>query len=327
MDHVRDGSRIGGAPFRLGVLSERDLDDLHEATLTVLEETGVWVEDGEAIDVFADAGCAVDRDARSVRIPPDVVVAAIHSAPAEWLQCGRDPDRDVLLGGDRVTFTNFCEGLFMIDARSGERRPATTQDVEDTARLSDRLGMIDSYMVAVTASDAPGPTASLHGLRAAFRGTAKHIVAGAANAFECEASIDMAATIAGGRERLRERPIIEFGGCPVSPLRLPHELTEVAMTAARNGIPFGACSMVMAGASAPITLAGALVTHNVEVLATLVLVQSVERGSPFRASSSSTGMDLRVGTCPVGSPECSMLNVGVAQLARRYDLPSLVAGL
>ena len=112
----------------------------------------------------------------------------------------------------------------------------------------------------------------------------------------------MAAAIAGGRDRLRERPIIEFGGCPVSPLRLPRELTEVAVTAARNGIPFGACSMVMAGASAPVTLAGALVTHNVEVLATLVLVQSVERGSPFRASSSSTGMDLRVGTCPVGSP-------------------------
>jgi trimethylamine---corrinoid protein Co-methyltransferase len=313
--------------FRLAVLSDRDLDDLHEATLKVLEQTGVWVEDDEALDVFADAGCEVDRDARSVRVPPDVVAAAIASAPAEWVQCGRDPARDVVLGGDRVTFTNFCEGLFMLDATTGERRPATTQDVEDTARLSDRLGMIDSYMVAVTAHDAPTATASLHGLRAAMRGTSKHIVAGAANAFEAEASVEMAAAIAGGRDRLRERPIIEFGGCPVSPLKLPRELTETAITAARNGIPLGACSMVMAGASAPVTLAGALVTHNVEVLATLVLVQSVERGSPFRASSSSTGMDLRLGTCPVGSPECAMLNVGVAQLARRYNLPSLVAGL
>jgi trimethylamine--corrinoid protein Co-methyltransferase len=199
--------------------------------------------------------------------------------------------------------------------------------VEDTARLADRLASIDSYMVAVTATDAPKPTASLHGLRAALQGTGKHIVAGAANRTEGEASIEMAAAAAGGRDALRERPIIEFGGCPVSPLKLPRELTEVAIVAARNGIPLGACSMVMAGASAPVTLAGALVTHNVEVLATLVLVQSVERGSPFRASSSSTGMDLRLGTCPVGSPECAMLNVGVAQLARRYALPSLVAGL
>jgi trimethylamine---corrinoid protein Co-methyltransferase len=313
--------------MHLAMLDDRDLDDIHGATLKVLEETGVWVEDDEALDTFADAGCMVDREVRSVRIPPAVVEAAIASAPSEWVQCGRDPAQDVLLGGDRVTFTNFCEGLFMIDARTGERRPAVTQDVEDTARLADRLGTIASYMVAVTAHDAPKATASLHGLRAAFRGTSKHIVAGAANGFEAEASVEMAAALAGGRDRLRERPIIEFGGCPVSPLRLPGELTEVAVIAARNGIPFGACSMVMAGASAPVTLAGALVTHDVEVLATLVLVQSVERGSPFRASSSSTGMDLRVGTCPVGSPECALLNVGVAQLARRYNLPSLVTGL
>ena len=84
MDHVRDESRAGVAQVRLGVLSERDLDDLHEATLRVLEQTGVWVEDAEALDVFADAGCAVDRDARSVRIPPGVVDTAIGSAPAEW---------------------------------------------------------------------------------------------------------------------------------------------------------------------------------------------------------------------------------------------------
>jgi trimethylamine--corrinoid protein Co-methyltransferase len=84
MDDIRDQSPWGGARVRLNVLSERDLDDIHEATLQVLEQTGVWVEDAEALDVLADAGCAVDREVRSVRIPPGVVEDAIGSAPAEW---------------------------------------------------------------------------------------------------------------------------------------------------------------------------------------------------------------------------------------------------
>lgn len=320
-------SQVGGTGVHLGVLSARDLDEIHQATLQVLEQTGVWVEDDEALDVFHDGGCHVDRETHQVRIPPNLVEDAITSAPSVVRQGGRTPNLDIALGGRRVTFTNFCEGIMVNDPRSGEHRLSTKRDVTEIARLVDCLDGIDSHMVSVTASDAPKATAAVHGLRAALDGTSKHIVAGAISRLECEASIDMAAAIVGGRDELRERPIIEFGGCPVSPLKLPHELTEVAIASARAGMLFGACSMVMAGASAPVTLAGSLVTHNVEVLSVLVLVQLVERGSPFRCSSSSTGMDLRLGACPVGSPECAMLNVGVAQLAQRYMLPSLVAGL
>jgi trimethylamine--corrinoid protein Co-methyltransferase len=82
----------------------------------------------------------------------------------------------------------------------------------------------------------------------------------------------------------------------------------------------------MAGASSPVTLAGTLVTHNVEVLAGITLAQLTERGSPVIYGSSTTAMDLRLATASVGSPECALISAAVAFIAKQYRLPSFVAG-
>ena len=84
--------------------------------------------------------------------------------------------------------------------------------------------------------------------------------------------------------------------------------------------------MAMAGASSPIDLAGTLVTHNVEVLASLTLNQMAAKGSPVIYGSSTTAMDMRTGTCTVGAPELAMIGAGVAQLSTYYLLPSWIAG-
>jgi trimethylamine--corrinoid protein Co-methyltransferase len=84
--------------------------------------------------------------------------------------------------------------------------------------------------------------------------------------------------------------------------------------------------MAMAGGSSPTHLAGTLVTHNAEVLGGLVLNQLTCKGAPFMYGSSTTAMDLRLGTAAVGTPECAMINAAVARLARYYSLPSFVAG-
>ena len=82
----------------------------------------------------------------------------------------------------------------------------------------------------------------------------------------------MCAEIVGGADELRERPIVYNGVCPVSPLKLPHEVTEVIIETARWGLPCNILSMAMAGGSSPVTLAGTMVTHNAEVLAGITLV-------------------------------------------------------
>ena len=109
-------------------------------------------------------------------------------------------------------------------------------------------------------------------------------------------------------------------------LKLVKDCCEIIMESARSEMVVNILSMAMSGGSAPVTLAGTLVGHNAEVLSGVVLNQLTRKGAPVIYGSSTTCMDLRLSTCPVGSPELGMISAAVAQLARYYMLPSWVAG-
>jgi trimethylamine--corrinoid protein Co-methyltransferase len=318
--------RRRNAGLSFSVLTDDELQDIHLGTLEVLERTGVFVEDPSALDLFADGGAQVDRSARIVRIPPHVVEEAIRSAPPKVVLCGRDSANDVILEGGRVGFTNFGEGIQVVDVHSGELRPSTKADVADSARLVDALPELDVYERAIAAHDVPEASAPLHQAQAWFANTAKHGFMGSQDGAISRTLFAMAAAVAGGADELRARPLISWITCPVSPLKLTRESCEIISEGARHGIAVNILSMAMAGGSSPVTLAGTLVTHNAEVLAGITLSQLTERGAPVIYGSSTTAMDLRLAAASVGSPECALISAAVAQLARWYLLPSWVAG-
>jgi trimethylamine--corrinoid protein Co-methyltransferase len=310
----------------LSVFTDDELDDLHLATLEVLERTGVWVELDDALDVFNDGGCRVARDTHMVRIPPHVVEEAIRRAPSTWVLCGRDPAHDVLLESNRVGFSNFGEGLMVVDPYSGELRQSTKRDLCDAARVVDALADIDCFEVALGCGDAPVESATIHNYEASLLNCTKPACTGPQDGYATRAYVEMAAAAVGGADELRRRPILMLGTCPVSPLKLPREFCEIVLEASRAGMPVEVLSMAMAGGSAPVTLAGTLVTHNAEVLAGITLAQLAEPGTRVVYGSSTTAMDLRFAAASVGSPEMALLSAGVAQLARQYRLPSYVSG-
>jgi trimethylamine--corrinoid protein Co-methyltransferase len=317
--------RSGG--LSLNVFTESELEDIHLATLEVLERTGVFVEADEALDIFSDAGCPVDRESHIVSIPPHVVEDAIRSAPSKFVLCGREAKNDIVLEPGRVAFTNFSEGIRVVDPQTGELRDSTKSDIADIARLNDYLSDIETFEIAVGAKDVPPETCAVHNAEAQYLNTTKPIGIGPLSRTETIAIFQMAAEIVGGADELRRRPIVYNGVCPVSPLKLPHEATEVIIESARWWIPNNILSMAMAGGSSPVTLAGTLVTHNAEVLSGITLAQLTERGAPCIYGSSTTAMDLKLAAACVGSPELAMISAAVAQMARRYLLPSFVAGL
>ena len=319
------GQRSRG--LSVSVFTESELDDIHLGTLEVLERTGVFVEDGEARDILSDGGCVVDAETRMVRIPPHVVEDALRAAPSRITLYGRIPQNDVVLEPGRVAFTNFSEGIRVIDLDTGEYRESTKQDVADIARLNDYLPEMDTHEIAVGAKDVPPETAAVHNTEQQLLNTTKPLGIGPLSGLECRAIFRMCAEVVGGEDELRRRPIVYGGVCPVSPLKLPKDATEVIIESARWGIPNNILSMAMAGGSSPVTLAGTLVTHNAEVLAGITLAQLTEPGCPLIYGSSTTAMDLRLAAASVGSPEIALISAAVAQLARRYLLPSFVAGL
>ncbi len=310
----------------LKIFTDDELYEIHLATLEVLEKTGLFFEAEEALDVLDGGGAIIDKENKIAKFPPYLVEDAIRSAPSKLLLAGRNPKHDFVMESNRVGFTNFGEGVFIIDPYTGEHRETTKADVAASARLVDYLSELDVYERAVGASDVPTATVQLHNAEAWLPNTSKHGFMGPGNGYLTKKIVEMAAAIVGGKDKLKERPIISFITCPVSPLQLVQESCEIIMETARADLTMNVLSMAMAGGSSPVTLAGTLVDHNAEILGGLVLSQLTRKGAKFIYGSSTTAMDLRLAAASVGSPECALINAAVAQMATYYLLPSWVAG-
>jgi trimethylamine--corrinoid protein Co-methyltransferase len=307
-------------------MTDDEVHEIHLATLEVLKDVGVFVENNKAMDLFEGGGCKVDRQNKVVRIPHWVVEDAIRSAPASFCAYGRTPEDDVMLEDGRVTFTNFGEGIMFVDPYTGEHRDTTKADIEKAARIIDYLDHVETYERCMCSHDKPPAVQAIHNAEASLTNTSKHHWLGPVDAFQAGKIIDICAAIVGGKERLRERPLLTFVTCPISPLKLPEHHCDIIMTAAENGLGVNIIGMAMAGGSGPVHLAGTLVIQNSEVLASLVLNQLTCKGSPFVYASSTCPLDLRMATASVGSPETGMISAAVARLARYYSLPCFVAG-
>ena len=323
--NLHAGKLMSGG-LSLNILNNDELEQIHLATLEVMQKTGVFVEDEEALEVFHGGGATIDKKTKVVHLPEYMVTDAVMSAPSKYLACGRIPESDVVLESNRVGFTNFGEGIVMKDAKTGELRKTYKSDARDAARLIDALENIDTYERAILSHDVPEEVCALHNAEASLTNTTKHHWLGPINGYCTRKIVDMCAVIMGGLKKLKERPLITFNTCPVSPLKLVKDCCEIIMESAKAGVGVNVLSMGMAGGSTPIHLAGTLVVHNTEVLSGLVLNQLVRKGAPFVYGSSTTAMDLRMATASVGTPECAVINGAVARLARYYGLPSFVAG-
>lgn len=324
------GQTTGSAGWRgLGLksLTPAELNDIHGATLEILQYTGISVFSREALEILAEGGADVDFVTCKVRIPSYMVEEAVDSAPSFVILAGRNPRHDVYVGGKRVHFTTFGAGSRVIDPFTGRIHDATKTDVGLTALVCDALDNVDIFTGTLVATDMPHDTSGLHEAEAFLFNTVKHCQHDHLDdGEEAKKFFEMAAAIAGGWEQLKNRPIVSTMACPSSPLQFPRGVAEIIMESARAGVPVNILPMVMAGATGPVTLAGTLAVHNAEVLGGIVLHQLTNRGAPVIYGSSSTIFDLTRLTAPVGAPELGMLSAAAAELARFYLLPSFVAG-
>jgi trimethylamine--corrinoid protein Co-methyltransferase len=308
------------------ILSNEDLEAIHEATLQLLEDYGLQMHGSQAHDILEGAGCTVDRETDRVRFPRNLVNDAILSCPEEFTLCGRDPKHDTLVGGKRVAYKNFGTGVLIIDPYTGEVRESTKEDLGNVARFIDALPEINVFSIAVTAGDVNQKVRALHEAEVVFNNLTKNFAHDLEGVRNTQRFIDMAAAIQGGYDKLRERPIVSMGACPNSPLEINENETSIIVLSANHGLPIDILSMGLCGGTTPATLAGTLVTTNAEILGGIVLAQLVNKGNPILYGSSTTIMDMRTITSPVGAPEHAMFGAAVGQLGHYYGIPTNVGG-
>ena len=253
----------------LTLFSHDDLEMIHDATLEVLEYAGLYVQSEDAMNIYDGGGCIVDRKNKIVRIPAHIVEEAIVSAPKKVFLAGRDPKHDIVLESGRVNFCPFGEGIMVIDPYTGEYRKSTKEDKGNVAKLVDALDQYDMLENTVAPRDVPPEVQSLHSYEVTVSNTTKHVPQPCHDKRSAQILIEMAAAVAGGKEKLKDRPIVSGCTCPQSPLTISSGCADPIIEYAKAGLPQNILSMALAGATSPVTLAGTLVTHNAEVLGVL----------------------------------------------------------
>lgn len=312
------------SPFRARLLEEWQLDRLKAGTLHLLAEVGVRFPSPRALEVFSDHGAEVDWPRQIVRIPPDLVLRAMASAPRAFTLAGREERFDLQLDGTCSYLCTDGTGVEVVDPQTRARRPSCKADVALAARVCDALPLVSFYWPPVSAQDY-GLTAPLHQCHAGLVHTLKH-VRGAMTIAPGLASyaVEMAQAVAGSAEALRQRPPICANICTIAPLAQDSDGIEAALVYAKAGIPVSFMAMPTMGSTAPATQLGALVQGDAEVIAAMVLIQLVYPGAAVFHSIVSSLMDPRtggyIGTLPLP------LSLMAVELGHAWNVPSLGGG-
>jgi trimethylamine--corrinoid protein Co-methyltransferase len=319
---VRKG--LTGGSFKL--LSEDDINKIHQTAMRVIEEVGFEVNSELALRLFAGAGAWVDEKKHRVRLPGEKVLELIRMAPSEVNLCGKEKKHDILLGGKRVYTGTGGTALYIYEPNAGRRRLATMRDLRRIARLVDGLDNIHLFMLPTYPNNIPVKRVDVNRFFAGLDNTTKHVMGGVYTLNGVQQVIRMAEIVAGSPEALRERPLISMITCTISPLKMDAQYGDMLIVIAKSGIPVVCPAEPLCGATSPITLAGNLVIQTVDSLTGVMLAQIANPGTPTIMGSVASSTDLRDLKYLAGSVEMGMLSAAGAQMAQFYKLPFYATG-
>ena len=300
-----------------------ELDRLKQATLDILETVGVKFPSQKALDILAEHGCRVDRERQVVTFPPDIVLAAMATAPRYFDLGARDPAFDFTIRDDTTWCTSDGCGTEIVDFETGVTRPTTKADLARVTRMLDYLSSMAFWWPTISAGDC-GETAPLHELDAGWNNTVKHLQGFVQGERAARYAVEMATVVAGDADTLRRRPLMSTLIGTVSPLVQDEGGMEAALVYAAAGVPVAFVTMPTLGTTAPATRAGAFAVGAAELVSATVLVQLAHPGAPVAHSIMQSYADPRTGGM-VSFPLDGRCRYLATELAHHWGVPSEAA--
>ncbi len=305
---------------QLSWFSSSQLEEIHSATIDVLERAGVRVDHDESLKLLKEAGCLV-KD-RVVKIPGWMIDEAIRVAPSKINIYNREGQPAMSLESNRTYYGTGSDLPFHLDLESGIRRNSVKQDVINAARVIDHLPNLDFAMSYGIPRDVQADRGDLHQFAALALNCAKPIIFTAFNEDNLKIIIDMAAAAAGSHEDLREKPFLILYDEPISPLIHTREGMAKMFTCIEYGVPVIYTPGVVAGGTCPVTKAGTIVQMNAESLSGLLIAQLKKKGAQVIIGGGATPMEMNSTATLYGSPDAAMNYCAMSELARFYKLPN-----
>jgi len=298
------------------ILDTQDCERIHAAALEVLRDVGVRVDEPDIVRLMQEAGATLAGE-NTVHIPERLVKWALQQAP-RTLRIADRRGNLWTLGPQGGTLVLTGNALYLTRGRA--RRELASADLADLARIVDACANIHG-MVGTSIADCPPACRDFVGFRLMAQNTGKHLRPCIYTPPGGRTVVEMAQVLLEGSS-LRERPIVSTGFSILSPLHWTALALGVFKQTAGFGVPVMINSEPLGGATAPVTLAGCLVTGDADTLSGLVINQLLEPGRPcFYNLGFAHVMDMASAMALTGSPENALLQAAGADLARFHGLP------
>jgi len=323
---VTESSTVGKSFPCYRSLTPKDVKQIDQTGRQILERIGIRIDDSTFLDRLKTAGAQVDYDNQRVRFKGDWLDEVVGCAPSRFILYSRDGKNDLHLGEGKVHFANGGRVFRILDMGTGGYRLTMLRDVANTATLVDHLDYIRFYIIACQAHDLEPQNYHLNDFYHAFKHTTKHVMGGCDNLEGVKQMWELASLIAGGEDRLREKPFVSVITNPISPLTIEANTLNILDFCTTHGIPATCAPAPIAGATSPATLAGTLSQMHAESLAGVAITQVLAPGAKVLYGAVPMTMDLRTMELAMGSVEMTMMNAAAVQLAKCYNLPVYASG-
>jgi trimethylamine--corrinoid protein Co-methyltransferase len=304
------------------VVSEDELEAIHNASLTILEEMGMDFMNAEARAILKKAGADVKPDSERVRFDRNLILDAIKTCPREFTLHARNPERNVQIGGKNLVFAQVASPPNCSDMQGG-RRAGNQADFRNLIKLAQRYDIIHlTGGYPVEPVDLHASIRHLDCLSDIAKLTDKAFHAYSLGKERNQDALEIARIARGvTREQMDREPSLFSVINSSSPLRLDTPMLQgIIEMSSRNQIiiltPF-----TLAGAMAPVTIAGALAQQNAEALAGIAFTQLVRPGAPVVYGGFTSNVDMKTGAPAFGTPEYMKAVLAGGQLCRRYGIP------
>ena len=303
---------------RYQAMSLDDVEKIHEYTVDILTDTGIWVEDDEARDIFKKNGCRIENE--KVFLNEKVIQTALENAPSEFRICAIEPRNSKTFGVEASIFAP-AGGAVTICESDNIRRAPTMEDVNDFSKLVQCLDVIGLNRPAVHPSDVDPMKKFLYITLADFKYNNK--------IYQLRReTLEMICIIYGITPEKMKKDAengIHYGystSNPVSPLELSSAATDTIRFQAEYGVPNIIAPMPIGGISAPATVEGTILIQNCENVAAIVFSSLINPKAPvFYGCIGSVG-DMKKGSATAAAPEMRIIEAAGAQMARYYNIPS-----
>lgn len=309
----------------LEALTKAELVRMHEASLKVLEQTGVVFDDEESLELFKKHGAKING--KIVHFPPQMVEAAIEATPASFEWAGRDPKYNVTVGGgNKQVIGPTMSAVRILDEETGKKRPSVAKDAVNFMKLHHASDVIQVVgLNTVEPTDIQPEARHLRMCYEALKNTTKPllnytVMNHAQQAIDLFEMLELAYGEVNG-------PIVGHTMCPFSPLQYEGPVMEVLREFAKRGQPILVSPCALTGLTAPIDLLGSAVQQNAENLALLTYVHLFSPGTPVVVSPHNNIGYMAKATNAWGSPEAILASIPCFQLATdMYKVPCRVIG-